>query len=169
MSGPIEFELAFLGWSADYYRLEATLQVDENERNPPEGLPLQIPFEDLRQHTLDPAEYGRRLTRAVFADERVKQLFATALASSQREGVPLRLRLRIDRSAPQLHTLLWETLRDPEDDNLLATNENIYFSRFIARRDFRSVRASRKGLLRAFVAVAAPSDLGGSPGQWNFS
>ena len=52
-----------------------------------------------------------------------------ALTSAQVLSAPLRLRLMIGPSAPELHTLHWELLCDPQDGSPLSTSENLLFSR----------------------------------------
>ncbi len=109
---------------------------------------------------LDPDAYATDLTSALFKDEMLRTAFAQARASAQAENLPLRLRLWISASAPELHRLRWELLRDPQDYSPLSTNENIYFSRYFSSMDWRSVQLQQKGNLRALVVVANPSDLG---------
>ena len=69
----------------------------------------------LRALPLDPAAYGQLLGQSLFADPAVQTAFAQARSTAQTQEVPLRLRLFIGPSAPELHSLRWETLRDPQD------------------------------------------------------
>ncbi|MEJ2708294.1 MAG: CHAT domain-containing protein [Anaerolineales bacterium] len=126
-----------------------------------QGRPVQavFDFEALTMHTDDPAAYGRLLTRALFADSSVQTAFAQAYASAQSIGAALRLRLMIGPSAPELHRLHWETLRNPLNDTPLSTSENIVFSRYLSSLDWRPVRLHSKGELRALLVVANPSNL----------
>ena len=112
-------------------------------------------------HALVPGskEYGQALTDALFADPEVQTAFAQALASTQTSGMPLRLRLLIGPSAPELHALHWETLRHPQSGDPLCTNENIVFSRYLTSLDWRPVKLRPKGSLTALVAIANPSNL----------
>jgi len=107
----------------------------------------------------DSEAYGMALTEALFKETALRTAFGQARASAQSQKLPLRLRLWISGSAPELHKLRWELLRDPQDNTLLATNENIYFSRYFSSLDWRPVRLRQKGNLRALVVVANPSDL----------
>ena len=117
--------------------------------------------------TLDPAalneltqdEYGPKLTEALFADANLKTAFMQAVAGSQVQGAGLRIRLMIGPSAPELHSVHWETLRNPQDNTPLTTNQNIVFSRYMASMDWRPVRLQSRGNLLALVMVANPSDL----------
>lgn len=120
----------------------------------------QFELEELNQLIFDPPEYGRTLTKNLFSDSAVQSAFAQALTSAQSLNAPVRLRLLIGPSAPELHNLLWETLRNPQDNTPLCTNENILFSRYLSSLDWRPVRLRPQGDLRALVAIANPSNLG---------
>jgi hypothetical protein len=104
-------------------------------------------------------DYSQALTSSLFSDPAVQTAFAQALSSAQTLDLPLRIRLLIGTSAPELQTLHWETLRNPQDGTLLATNENIYFSRYLSSLDLRPVHLRPKSLMRALVAIANPSNL----------
>lgn len=109
--------------------------------------------------TLDPEAYGQSLTGQLFQADNVKALYGRARAAVEAADLLLRLRLRIGASAPELHALRWELLRDPQDGTPLATSEKTIFSRFVRSRDWRPVRLRPKDELTALVAVAAPSDI----------
>lgn len=115
--------------------------------------------EALAAEVLDISAYGQTLTEALFKDLALRTAFGQARASAQSQNLPLRLRLWISSSAPELHRLRWELLRDPQDNSPLATNENIYFSRYFSSLDWRPVHLRQKGSLRALTVVANPSDL----------
>ncbi len=117
---------------------------------------------DLQKLSAIPAgmpDYGQTLTSSLFADEDVKTAFAQALASTQSLELPLRLRLYIGPSAPELHSLHWETICNPQDGAPISTSENILFSRYLSSLDWRPVRLKPKGELKALVLVANPSNL----------
>jgi hypothetical protein len=107
----------------------------------------------------DPRAYGEALAAQVFADERVRGLYGRVKATVEASGRFLRLRLLVGPSAPELHGLRWELLRDPETREPLATSEKTLFSRFMVSQDWRPVKLHRKTELAALIAVAAPSDL----------
>jgi hypothetical protein len=113
----------------------------------------------LRSQGADPTAYGQALTDSLFAEPAVKTAFAQARTSAQTLDVPLRLRLLIGPSAPELHNLRWELLLDPQDKIPLSTSENILFSRYLSSLDWRPVRLSPKGALHALAVVANPSNL----------
>lgn len=80
----------------------------------------------------DPVAHGQALTGALFGPAEVMTPFveARATARSQHPPLPLRLRIRFDWQAAQLHALRWETLHDPRKrDAFLATDQNILLSR----------------------------------------
>jgi len=116
-------------------------------------------LEQLSGLLYDPQEYATALTRGFFQSEALRTAFAQARASAQSQHAPLRLRLLIGPSAPELHNLRWELLRDPQDGMPLATDANILFSRYLSSFDWRPVHLKPKGELKALIAVAAPSDL----------
>ena len=119
----------------------------------------QIDVAQLSELSFDAEDYGRALSASLFADPAVRSAFAQARSSAASLDAALRLRLLIGPSAPELHGLRWETLRDPEDDAPLLTGEHILFSRYLNSGDWRPVKLRPKGELRALVAVANPSDL----------
>src|SRR5215213_6891404 len=120
---------------------------------------VQIDAAQLSELAFDAEGYGRALSASLFADPAVRAAFAQARSSAASLDVPLRLRLLVGPSAPELHSLRWETLRDPEDDAPLLNGEQILFSRYLNSGDWRPVKLRPKGELRALVAVANPSDL----------
>ncbi len=113
----------------------------------------------LRSQALDPAAYGQTLAACLFADPAVQTAFGQARASAGSLDIPLRVRLLVGPTAPELHALRWETLRDPVDGSPLFTGENLLFSRYLSSLDWRPVRLRPASELRALVVVANPSDL----------
>ena len=69
-------------------------------------------------------EYAQALTKSLFADPAVQSAFTQALPAPSPRDWTLRLRIFIGPSAPELHSLHWETLLHPQDETPLATNEN---------------------------------------------
>jgi hypothetical protein len=120
---------------------------------------VTIEMDELSELAYDPAAYGQKLTDSFFENAAVQTAFAQARASTQTLGAQLRLRLMIGSSAPELHNIRWETLRDPQDGSPLSTSENLLFSRYLSSLDWRPVRLCSKGELSALVMVANPSDL----------
>lgn len=92
-----------------------------------------IDVEELATQAL-PDAYGRMLAAQVFADTAVRGLYQRARAALERAGLLLRVRIAIEATAPVLHDLRWELLRDPETDAPQATSERSVLSRFTADR-----------------------------------
>lgn len=108
---------------------------------------------------IDPAVYGEQLTAGLFAEAAAQTAWAQARAVTQAQGLGLRVRLLVGPSAPELHSLRWETLRDPQTGAALCTDENVVFSRYLNSQDWRPVRLRSRSALRALALVANPSDL----------
>ena len=150
---------------ANWYRVEPRLLLpDEDvERRPPAASSLLARFdlEQLGRHVAYGDEYGPLLTDSLFGPQELRTLFAQARAlQAQDPPVPLRLRLYVGPSAPELHEVRWETLRDPQNpDALLALDDNVLLSRYLSSSDWRSVRLQAKAALKALVVIANPSDL----------
>lgn len=119
----------------------------------------------LKEHLAGYPEYGRSLARHLFSDNTLLNRYDKATQDAQESDVPLRVRLFIDTSAPELHDLLWETLRHPVTDALLFTNPGIYFSRFLSCNDWQVARIRPWSDLRTLALIANPADLS----QYGFS
>ena len=91
--------------------------------------------EKLREALSDPAAYGRLLGENLLGDAEVRAAFEKARAGAHSLNASLRVRLLIDPSASELHSLHWETLRDPLDGALLFTGEYVAFSRYLSSFD----------------------------------
>ncbi len=160
-----DLELSLHRFDTGRYAAQFRFSLPKSEADIGLGQDKPVSVElDLADNVFDPMlfepePYGAALTAALFHDPALRTAFAQARASAQGQNLPLRLRLWISASAPELHKLRWELLRDPQDNSLLSTNENIYFSRYFSSMDWRPVHLSQKGNLRALVAVANPSDL----------
>jgi len=120
---------------------------------------VHLDFERLRALSLDSAAYGQLLGESLFADPAVWTAFAQARSTAQVLEVGLRLRLFIGPSAPELHSLRWETLRDPQDGSPLLTGEQVLFSRYLSSLDWRPVRLRPQADLRALVVIANPANV----------
>jgi hypothetical protein len=118
-----------------------------------------IDLDALQDLANNQGKYGEKLSHDFFSDPGVQTAFTQALASAQSLDLPMRLRLMIGPSAPELHSVRWETIINPLDNTPLCTNENIIFSRYMSSLDWRPVRLRPKGDLSALVMVANPSDL----------
>jgi len=162
-----------LHWrDADNYSVELRFSQPESDADVRlvQGGPsfAHFDFERLRALDLDVAAYGQLLGESLFADAAVQTAFAQARSNAQALDVGLRLRLFIGPSAPKLHSLRWEALRDPQDRDLLLAGEQILFSRYLSSMDWRPVRLRSQADLRALVVIANPANVtdyrpGGQP------
>jgi len=107
----------------------------------------------------DSAAYGQALSASLFAEPALREAFIKVRTTAAALNVALRLRLYIGSSAPELHALHWETLRNPEDNSALLLGEQLLFSRYLSGDDWRPIYLRPKGTLRALVVVANPTDL----------
>ncbi|MFO7682689.1 MAG: hypothetical protein R6X34_21850, partial [Chloroflexota bacterium] len=99
--------------------------------------PIRFDSVALRQQSGDAAAYGAALGSQLLADPKGLSFFDQAVAVSQAQNQPLRIRLAIGPSAPELHSLRWETLRLPGVDSPLLTQETLRFSRYLNSLDWR--------------------------------
>jgi hypothetical protein len=120
---------------------------------------IEFDRERLRELLTDPTAYGRLLGDTLLSDAEVRAAFEKAYASTQSLNASLRVRLLIDPSAAELHSLHWETLRNPHDGAALFTGENVTFSRYLSSFDWRPVRLRPQSELKALVVVANPIGL----------
>lgn len=113
----------------------------------------------LQAYAEDDRAYGQSLGEALFAGP-VGEAYRQAKVAAQSQGITLRVRLFVGPSAASLHSVRWETIRDPDDGSPLLTDEAIVFSRYLASNDWRPVGLRPKSQLRALALVASPSDVG---------
>jgi hypothetical protein len=134
---------------------EADIRIGQDQ-----AVYASIDLAKLDQLVHTPGEYSRKLTEFFFASPALQSAFAQVRASAQTLSAAVRMRLLIGPSAPELHSVRWEMLSDPQDGSPLSTSENLLFSRYLSSLDWRPVRLRARGDLRALVLVANPSDLG---------
>jgi hypothetical protein len=118
-----------------------------------------VDFQQLRELLADDQAYGAVLGQALLADPAIRERFARARATAQSQRLPLRVRLFIGPSAPELHLLRWETLREPQEHDRLLTDDHLLFSRFLSSQEGVSVPFRPRAELRALVVIANPADL----------
>ena len=163
LGDPVDLELSLRGAGSDY-AVSMRLSQPGSEAEARVGLedmPVRFDLTALEALARDPASYGKALAGSLFANPDVLAGFRQARAAAQSASAPLRMRLLIAPDVSKLHSLFWETLRDPEDPvATLLTGEGVLFSRFISSQDLTPVRPLPKGELKALAAIANPSDLG---------
>ncbi|MCP4283369.1 MAG: CHAT domain-containing protein, partial [Gammaproteobacteria bacterium] len=136
-----------------------------------EGYPVEITFsgeQEFPRGYLKPdvlpwvpsysaAEDGERLFDWLFADDQLKVAWAEVRGQS-----PLRrIRLRIDASAPELHAVPWELLRDSGPNltpQTLAADTTTPFSRYLAGQ-WRPGHPILSRPIKLLAAMANPEDL----------
>jgi len=157
----IDFEMGF--FRQDQFSYHVELRYDDPLDTTQSLLEIgrfTYDAQELKSYLLDPEKYGQVLTDRVFQDENIRRDFDTACRIAGERRVPLRLRLFIHRTAPELHELHWETLRNPQDNAWLLADENVFFSRFLRSTTWNQPQRRPKGLVRTLVAVASPGDIG---------
>ncbi|HEX5692261.1 MAG TPA: CHAT domain-containing protein, partial [Roseiflexaceae bacterium] len=154
-----ELEVGLHHRDADVYTVEPRfIQPDSDDEKRLEPGLASFNIDELdKLATENPAAYGKTLANSFFADANVKSAFDQARASAGSLNAPLRLRLFIGPSAPDLHNLRWETLCDPQDGTPLLMGEQILFSRYLSSADWRRVQLRPQGTLRALVVIANPN------------
>jgi hypothetical protein len=120
---------------------------------------IDIKLEEMRSLSGDDAEYGKKLAVKFLGHEAVKEAFKLAKGKAQTLKIPLRLRLFIGPTVPELHDLRWETMIDPLSDSPLLMSENVLFSRYISSLDARPLRLRPRTAMRALVVIANPKNL----------
>jgi hypothetical protein len=104
-----------------------------------------------------PTEDGEKLFEWLFADNQLKRAWAEVRGQS-----PLRrIRFRIDASAPELHAVPWELLRDASPGltpQTLAADTTTPFSRYLAGQ-WRPGRPILCRPIKLLVALANPKNL----------
>lgn len=160
-----DLELSLNKADANLYSIQFRFSQPNSEadtglgQDKPVWVELNTADEAFDPKVLDQEAYATRLTAAFFKDPALRTAFGQACASAQSQSLPLRVRLWISASAPELQHIHWELLRNPQDNSPLSTDENIFFSRYFSSLDWRPVHLRQKGNLRALVVVANPSDL----------
>ena len=116
--------------------------------------------------------YGCTLTDMLFGAPGVETPVKTPFLEARREAarnpaVSVRLRLRFEREADELHALRWETLCDPDTRRSLATDAHVLFSRILqpTQRGETPDNPPPRSALKALVVIADPSDIGKSCGM----
>jgi len=165
MSQYADLEIVFRKRDERSYALSFRYSSPDDEADHPA---LKEPVITLDSAALlgdDAKAYSAALTTAFFTPE-VKAEFGRFRDITQQKSSILRVRLAIDSSAPELHAIRWETLRDPylppeQTDAHLFTGEQTVVSRFLTSGDWRPVRLQPKAALRALVVIANPSTSSG--------
>ncbi len=158
-----DLEMSFHKREDGRYNVEMRLTLPDSDADTRvgSGEPISVEFDlpSLQIMIADPAEYGKMLSESLFVPE-MATAFAQVRASAAVVRAALRIRILAGPSAPEINTIYWETLRDPNDKKTpLFTGENILLSRYLASADLRPVKLRPKGSLKALAAASNPSNL----------
>jgi hypothetical protein len=159
-----DLELGIHRWDADSYSVELRFTQPESDadirlaRGSGQPNPLRLDQARLLELASDPAGYGAYLGAALFADRELESAFDQARATAQTLSVPLRARLYVGPTAPELHSVRWEALRSSAGEPLFL-GEQILFSRYLTSADRQPVQPKPRGAMRALIAVASPDGL----------
>ncbi len=131
---------------------------DEAEQRSDPDPVIAVDFASLKLSGDDPSTYAAKLNAALFTPE-VVGLFGRFRSAADQQQAILRLRLSIESSAPELHAVHWEMLRDPFVAGApLFMGEQTVVSRFLGSgQDWRPIRLRPKAELRALAAIANPA------------
>lgn len=148
-------------------RIDATVRValrfdrsdSESDVAPILGL-AAFDLDALRALSGDRKQYGQLLSQCLFADPKIKSAFEKGCVMADSLEMPLRLRVVVDKTAADLHSLVWEALCDPDSGEFLAMRERLLISRFVSRDDWRPVNLRAKDEMRALVVIASPGNVG---------
>ena len=155
-----DLEIAIRKRSERSYALSFRFNGPDDEAEQRSANDLTVAFDPASIRDLDPDMYGYQLGRAFFTSD-VHGAFGLFRVAAQQQCATLRVRLSIEPSAPELHAIHWETLRDPSDTNTpLFMGEQMIVSRFLASgQDWRPIRLRPKADLTALVVIANPQNL----------
>ena len=85
---------------------------DEAEQRSDPDPVISVDFASLKLSGDDPSAYAAKLNAALFTPE-IAGLFGRFRSAAEQQHATLRVRLSIESSAPELHAVHWEMLRDP--------------------------------------------------------
>lgn len=160
----IDIELALSRYDRERYSIDVRItepDTDSETRPLAAPVPISFDFDALRQYAQHMQQYGVALGEMVFKNEEVHNAIEQARHLADRNNAPLRIRIAIERTNTELHTLRWEALRDPRRPNqpLLSSGERLFFSRYLSSPDFQPIKSRARGDLRALVVIANPQGL----------
>jgi len=157
-----ELEL-MLRWEKDYEytaHLRFTRPEDDTDIRMVDTATVVIDPKQLALLKGDTAAYGRKLWALVFECKEVSDVVDRAYGIAQDRQFALRLRLFISNNAPELHSVWWETLIDPQTDSPLLMREDVVFSRYLDSSDWRPLTPVRARRLKVLAVIANPGDIG---------
>jgi formylglycine-generating enzyme required for sulfatase activity len=151
-----DLEIRILKQEAAGYPVELELTLEGSQRQQFQGGYLHRDILSW-QPSLSPAKDGEQLFERLFAGDQLKQAWAQIRGQSERR----RVRLRMDDTAPELHVIPWECLRDTSpgySPKSLAASADTPFSRYIAGQ-WPAGEPIVDRPLKVLVAIANPDNL----------
>lgn len=156
-----EIEVGIHRLHSEAYEVELRVtDPDSQAEIAPIRRPANISLETLRASYQNPTDYGRMLTDQLFFHTDIRAFYGKNKVAFEAKTppMPLRFRLLVGPSVPELHSVRWELMLDPETHQPLATSERVLFSRVMLHQDWRVVTLRPKTKLKALIAVSAPTD-----------
>lgn len=159
MKNSMDVEIG-LAWSAEQTAFDVTLHASTSE----EILYFKLPHEPFRLDLLnlqslvpDTDAYATSLSDTLFAIQELRDQFVEMASVAEYRGIPLHVRLMLDRLAPAgYHIVRWELLLDPRDKVPIALKNSMSFTRFVNPHTHRTVSLRPQGDLRALIVAADP-------------
>ncbi|NTV99738.1 MAG: CHAT domain-containing protein [Oscillochloris sp.] len=134
----------------------SAVEVELIENHPPK---VSFDLDALRALSGDMEDYGRRLSADLFDDSRMREAFVRARTQAESSDLPLRVAIRLEAGVATLHRIAWETLRDPERDVALASDERVLITRYLDSGDMTPLIRRPRAKISALIVVASPHDL----------
>lgn len=156
-----DLEIGLHRYDEEAYTVDLRFNLPGDEEEKRASGRAQFQLDQLDALSDDDRAYGEMLYACLFGDEALSSAYAGWAGRAQEGKVPLRMRLAIDSSAANLHSLHWEKLRDPHTHAAFGIDENQPLTRYLGSPAGGSVRLVPKAALKALVVVANPQDLAG--------
>lgn len=134
-------------------------EPDDLDRDLASNVPISIDQARLLACAADPAAYGAALAAVLFTDQRLREAWITARTAAEARDYALRIRLRLDPNAPELHGVRWETVLD-DQGVALARSERFLLSRHLDSADMTPYTPPTRPEVTALLVVASPTNLG---------
>lgn len=158
-----DLEMGLHRWDSSQYTIDMRFHQphSDGDNRLVRGGPCRTTFDldQLDELRHRPDAYGQALSAALFGDEQVRAGFDQARKNAQALDAPLRVRLFIGPTAPELHGLRWETLQDADGASLLMS-EHLFFSRYLSSDDWQPLQQRARSDLHALALIANPANLG---------
>jgi hypothetical protein len=139
--------------------LRFTRPGDDTDIRMVDTAPVTIDRRRLGELKNKPTEYGAALWSMLFGSSQMQRVYERAYTNARDRNSALRLRLFVFHDAPELHSIWWETLVEPESGTPILMREDFVFSRYLDSSDGRPVVPQPARTLRVLCAIANSSDI----------